>query len=134
MEGCRLTAYKDSAGIWTIGYGHTGLDVYEGLRITQHQADILLDFDLNEAAQVVRELVTVPLNNNQFGALVSFVFNLGRQKFHDSTLLEVLNNKQYEKVPSEFSKWIWAGGKTINGLKFRRVREIELWNKKPSQL
>ncbi len=88
-EGLRLKAYKCPAGVWTIGYGHTGPDVKPGGTITQAQADALLDKDTDDAESAVNTLVKVPLSQNQFDALVSFVFNTGIGSFKNSTLLRL---------------------------------------------
>jgi lysozyme len=77
-EGCRLEAYRDAVGVWTIGYGHTGADVHEGLVWSQNQADAAVAEDAAKAAQAVRELVEASLTQGQFDALGDFVFNLGR--------------------------------------------------------
>lgn len=132
-EGEVLTAYQDSAGIWTIGVGHTSdskLKVTKGLKITAAQSDELLTHDLAEAEDAVSRLVKVPLNDNQFGALVSFTFNLGEGNLKSSTLLKKLNAGDYASVPSELNKWVNAGGKRLQGLVNRRKREGELFNKK----
>src|SRR4051812_33367620 len=82
-ESCQLVPYKCPAGIWTVGYGHTDAFGYveelakQGKRINQHQAEELLEFDLHQAEEIVDRAVLVPLNSNQFSALVSFVFNVG---------------------------------------------------------
>lgn len=136
-EGLRLTAYKDSVGVWTIGYGHTGADVKPGMTITNARADELLRGDLRTAERAVDSSVTVPLSDNQFGALVSFVFNVGSGAFKGSTLLKKLNAGDYDAVPAELARWnkgtvggsISGGGKkvVIPGLVNRRAAEIGLW-------
>jgi lysozyme len=91
LEGKVLTAYKDIAGIWTIGYGHTGPDVKPGMTITDKEAEQLLNADLIPREKAVSELVTVALNQNEFDALVMFVYNIGRAAFAESTALKRLN-------------------------------------------
>ena len=128
-EGLRLTAYKCPAGVWSCGYGHTGPDVKEGMHITPEQAEELLKKDVKSAEIAVYELVTVPLTNNQFSALVSFVFNIGRGKFSGSTMRRLLNKGDYKKAALEFDKWIYSNGKILNGLVTRRTREKALFLK-----
>ena len=94
-EGLRLTAYKDSGGVLTIGYGHTGPDVKAGMTITEAQAEMLLMRDLSRFEQSVERSVKVPLTDNQFGALVSFAYNVGTEAFERSTLLKKLNEGDY---------------------------------------
>lgn len=130
-EGLRLEAYQDQAGVWTIGYGHTGEDVYEGLTITKAKANKLLVSDLAWAIEAVESLVKVDLTDNQFGALVSFVFNVGTGAFRGSTLLRKLNSGDYDSVPKELARWnkITVGGKKVTnrGLVNRRAAEAGLW-------
>ena len=122
-EGLRLTAYQDSVGVWTIGYGHTGPDVHEGLTITQEQADQLLSADLHKFEEGVSHLVRVPINQNQFDALVSFAFNLGLGSLGRSTLLKLLNSRDYKGAADQFLKWIYAGHEELPGLVIRRRAE-----------
>jgi lysozyme len=131
FEGLRLTAYKDSVGVLTIGYGHTGKDVVPGLTITQADADQLLASDLVEAENAVSRLVKVPLSDNQFGALVSFTFNVGTSAFAGSSLLKKLNAGDYEAEPAELAKWNkgTVNGKKVvlPGLTNRRAAEAGIW-------
>lgn len=130
-EGLRLRAYKDTGGVWTIGYGHTSdalLRVSPGLEITERQASVLLQHDLKEAEETVRRLVTVPLNENQYGALVSFVYNIGEGQFASSTLLRRLNAGDYDEVPRQLLRWVYDNGKRLKGLENRRKAEAKLWN------
>jgi lysozyme len=119
------------AGTLTIGYGHTGPDVFPGQVITQEQAEQLLYKDLAPAEQAVSNLVKVELNDNQFAALVSFAFNAGIGALRSSTLLKKLNAGDYESIPSELAKWnkTTINGKkvTSGGLKNRRAAEAGLW-------
>lgn len=130
FEGRRLVAYKDPVGVWTIGYGHTGLKhqdgtVYSGRTITEQQAEDLLRYDLGEFANRVKSLVKVPLGDNQFGALVSFDFNTGG--LHKSTLLKILNAGDYSGAANELLKWNKAGGTALAGLTRRRKSERRLF-------
>ena len=127
FEGLRLTAYQDSVGVWTIGYGHTGSDVHPGLIITQMEAEALLLNDVASAARCVNQLVTVPLNQNQFDALVDFVFNVGKGNFAASTLLKDLNAGNFAGAAGEFQKWDHAGGRVLPGLLKRRLAEAGLF-------
>ncbi len=127
-EGCRLTAYQDQVGVWTIGYGHTGSDVKPGLTITQEQAQDLLAHDVLGAAACVNRMVTVPLNQNEFDALVDFVFNLGAGAFGKSTLLTDLNAGKLEAAAAQFDLWDRAGGAEVAGLLRRRQQETALFN------
>ena len=131
FEGLRLTAYQDSVGKWTIGYGHTGSDVHPGLTITQMDAEALLLNDVGTAARAVNQLVTVPLNQNEFDALVDFIFNLGKTNFADSTLLQDLNAGNFAGAVGEFQKWDHAGGQVLAGLLKRRVAEASLFQTDP---
>jgi lysozyme len=127
FEGCCLTAYQDVAGIWTIGYGSTD-SVVEGMTITQEEADIRLANGLALAAQVVDTWVKVPLTDNQFAALVDFVFNEGANRFRLSTLLGVINKRAMAQVPQELMRWVYGGGRVLDGLIRRRQAECDLWN------
>lgn len=130
-EGLKLTAYKDVAGVWTIGYGSTGSHVTPGLEISRDEAERLLIKDLDRFERAVDKLVKVPLSDNQFAALVSFAFNVGEGKggFATSTLLRKLNARNYDAVPGELAKWVNAGGKKVKGLVNRRAAEAGLWAK-----
>lgn len=127
FEGCRLEAYKCPAGIWTIGYGHTGLTVHQGLKITQKEADNLLKTDLIVHCNNVTKLVKVPLTQNQFDALVSFEFNIGYGAFNSSTLLKLLNQGKYTDAANQFGRWVYTNKKVLPGLVKRRAAEKELF-------
>ena len=127
FEGLRLAAYQDVVGVWTIGYGHTGPDVRAGQTITQAQATALLQQDLSRFEAGVSRLVTVPLNGNQFSALVSFSYNLGLGSLQGSTLLRLLNARDYAGAAGQFPLWDKAGGKALPGLLRRRQAEQALF-------
>ena len=129
FEGCELEAYKCAAGVWTIGYGSTK-NVKEGDTITQEEADKLLLHEMEEYEGYVNDLVTVDLSQNQFDALVSWVFNLGPANLKASTMLKVLNNKVYEEVPAQMQRWNKAGGKVLGGWVRRRNAESLLFEGK----
>ena len=127
FEGCKLTAYQDSVGVWTIGYGHTK-GVYDGMTITQDQAEQMLLSELEEYEGYIKDMVTVPLTQNQFDALVVWVYNLGPTNFRNSTLLKELNAGNYNAAGQEITRWNKAGGKVLAGLVKRREAEAELFN------
>lgn len=127
FEGCELTAYQDQVGVWTIGYGHTGPDVVAGLTITQDQAQALLAKDVGSAAACVNDVVTVQLSQEEFDALVDFVFNLGAGAFRGSTLLRVLNTGDFAAAAAQFDEWDRAGGAVVAGLLRRRQAETALF-------
>ena len=126
FEGLYLKAYKCPAGVWTIGYGHTA-KVYEGMEITQDQAEEILMKDMEKYEKFVNDLIIVPLSQNQFDALASFTFNCGGGALERSTLRKLLNQKNYDAVPSELLKWNKGGGKVLAGLTRRRKAEGHLW-------
>jgi len=128
-EGLELTAYRDVAGVLTIGYGSTGEHVKPGMRITEPQAENLLRQDLSRFEQAVERFVKVRLSDNQYAALVSFAFNVGVGAFERSTLLKRLNAGDYASVPAELMRWTKAGGRRVQGLANRRAAEAGLWAK-----
>lgn len=129
-EGCKLTAYQDIVGIWTIGVGHTGPEVVRGKRITQAEADAILAADLVRFERAINAEVKVPLTQNQFDALVSLAFNIGVGAFSKSTLLRKLNAHDFVGAAKAFLSWNRAGGKVSNGLTKRREAEMNVFNRK----
>lgn len=127
FEGCKLKAYKCPAGKWTIGYGHTGDDVHDGLVWTQQQADDALQSDLDRFEKGVESLVTVPLKQCQFDALVSFAYNLGLGRLKGSTLLKMLNDGRYEGAADQLLLWVSRGTAYEKGLTLRRKAERSLF-------
>jgi len=127
FEGLSLEPYRCSAGVLTIGYGSTGPHVKLGQTITRAQAEMLLKLDLLRFEAAIARLVTVPLNQNQADALVSFAFNVGIGALEKSTLLKKLNDGDYNAVPSQLQRWNKAGGKVLPGLVRRRLAEGELF-------
>ena len=124
MEGCRLEAYKDAAGVPTIGYGHTK-NVRMGDRITQYWAKEMLREDIEEAEWLVKEL-GVAKTEGQLDALVSFVFNLGIGRLKKSTLLKVISKGGSKRqITQEFKRWVYADGKVLPGLVKRREWEAK---------
>lgn len=128
FEGFSSTAYKCPAGIWTIGYGTTK-NVKEGDTVDAEEAEALLSIDLMEAADAICDYVDVPLSQNQFDALCSFVYNCGRNAFKTSTLLRLLNAGNYVGAAQQFGRWTKGGGKELPGLVRRRKAERELFEK-----
>ena len=126
FEGASLTVYQDLAGLNTVGYGHrTAMKV--GTRITARKADQLLSLDLQIAADVVRRFVTVPLTQNQFDALVSFVFNVGGRAFARSTMLVHINRHEFTDAAAQFQRWCHVNGNRVEGLARRRHAEAILF-------
>ena len=127
FEGLRLFAYKCPAGVWTIGYGHTGPDVHPKLQITKERADMLLQQDVLWACKAVADNVKVALTDNQFSALVSLVFNIGESAFKKSTILRMVNEGRLKDAQAQFARWNKVGGVPSIGLTRRRKAEAELW-------
>jgi lysozyme len=125
FESCKLTAYQDIKGIWTIGWGHVDPSVVEGLVWTQEQADAQLLVDIQSAVACVNAAVTVALTQGEFDALCDFVFNAGCTAFKGSTLLRLLNAGNYSGGAAELDKWDHANGKVVAGLLRRREQETE---------
>lgn len=124
FEGCRLTAYQDAVGVWTIGFGHTGADVTPGLTITQVQANTFLAQDVAQFAADVHMLVRITLTQGQFDALVSFAYNVGLGALRQSALLELLNQGSIQSAARQFAEWVHAGDVILLGLVRRRAAEI----------
>ena len=131
FEGCPLTAYQDTRGIWTIGRGHTGPEVVPGLIWTQVQADQQFLQDLHQRAEgPLNQLLRVTLNPNQFAALCSLAFNIGAGGFRASSALHLCNLGQLDQVPAHILLWDRNHDGSINaGLVRRRQAECALWAK-----
>ena len=129
FEGCELEAYQDSVGVWTIGYGHTK-DVKQGDKINQDEAEHLLEEEMPEYEGYINDMVEVSLEQCQFDALVSWVYNLGPTNLSSSTLLKVLNEGDYDEVPFQIKRCNKAGGKVLEGLTRRREAEALLFQDK----
>ena len=127
FEGFRSEPYQDVAGVWTNGYGHTHGVTQDTPPVTEEEAVLNLQDDLFQAEDGVDTYVTVPLTDNQFDALVSFTYNLGIGSLEHSTLLRKLNAGDYAGAADEFGKWVYAGGRMVNGLIARRAKERELF-------
>jgi len=126
FEGCETEAYLCPAGVPTIGYGHIK-GVQMGDVITEAQAHEMLVEELEEYESYINDFVTVSLNQNQFDAMVSWVYNLGSGNLRASTLLKVLNSGNYLDVPEQIMRWNKAGGKVLEGLTRRRQAEANLF-------
>lgn len=128
-EGCKFDAYLCPANVWTIGYGHTK-NVKANDKITQEIAEQLLINDLGWTEKAINTYCLQVLTQNQFDALVSFVFNIGTVAFRASTLLKRINTNQMDLAALEFQRWNKAGGKVLVGLTKRRRDEKALFLKK----
>ena len=134
FEGCSLTSYLCQANVPTIGYGSTrGVEM--GMEISQERADALLLEDVADFEEAVNECVKVPLTQNQFDSIVAWCFNIGKNAMRNSTLLKVLNNSEYQKVPSEMKRWnkVTVNGEKVvsDGLMRRREAESLLFKDEP---
>lgn len=127
-EGLRLTAYRCPAGLLSVGYGHTGPEVYEGMTITEAQADDYLELDVDAAEAVVESLCPMGISDNMFSALVSLVFNIGGEAFRTSTLLRKLQSGDMVGAANEFLRWNHGGGHELPGLTARREKEMILFS------
>jgi GH24 family phage-related lysozyme (muramidase) len=126
FEGLRLEAYQDSVGVWTIGYGTT-TGVVPGMRISQAEAEALLKKDLARFEGAIASTIKVPLNSDQCSALVCFTYNIGESAFAGSTLLQLLNQKDYLGAAEQFLRWNKAGDQELAGLTRRRKAERALF-------
>ena len=129
FEGCELEAYEDAVGVPTIAYGRTK-NVNMGDTCTQEQAEEWLQEEMNEYEGYINDQVNVVLEQNQFDALVSWVYNLGPSNLSSSTMLKVLNEGKYNDVPAQIKRWNKAGGKVLEGLTRRREAEALLFQNK----
>lgn len=133
FEGCRLTAYRDAVGVWTIGYGHTAAAgspaPKAGMTLTQEQADDLLVADLAIYEKAVSSGLTQAPNQNQFDAMVSLCFNIGPGNFGKSSVRRFFNAGETAKAANAFLMWNKAAGKVLKGLTRRRAAEMALFNK-----
>ncbi|MDB9983435.1 lysozyme [Candidatus Pelagibacter sp.] len=126
FEGLELEAYLCPAKVWTIGYGHTKT-VRKGMKVTEKQAEALLKKDLERVEKAIETNVKVPLTQNQYDALCSFIYNVGGGAFQKSTLLRLLNAGDYEGAQAQFQRWNKASGVVLKGLVRRRAAERALF-------
>ena len=133
FEGLRLNAYDDGVGVWTIGFGTTiypnGIKVKKGDTCTEAQAKAYMAHDLKKFESAVNSAVTVPINQNQFDALVSLAYNIGTSAFKNSTLVKKLNAGDIRGAAAQFNVWNKGGGKVMQGLVNRRKSEKALFLK-----
>lgn len=128
FEGLHLEAYRDCAGVWTIGYGHTGPAVASGQVVSGGEAEELLRADLDVATACVNRAVVAVISQGQFDAMVDFCFNAGRGHFMQSTLLRKVNNEDFAGAAAQFALWVHAGGEVVAGLVRRRKAEADLFS------
>ena len=122
FEGCETSAYQDSVGVWTIGFGHTK-GVEEGQTCSIEDAESMLADEMDEYEGYINNMVKVDLQQHEFDALVAWVYNLGPTNLGESTMLKVLNGGQFDRVPEEMNRWTRGGGKILEGLVRRRQAE-----------
>ena len=128
FESCRLAAYQDSGGKWTIGWGHTGPEVHKGLVWSQEQCDAALERDLAVAAEGVDELSgSVGLTPLQCAALISLVFNLGEGQLKPSMLFQFVRQGQFLQAARQFQRWDHVDGQEERGLLERRLTEAAMF-------
>lgn len=130
LEGFKGTAYLDTGGVWTVGYGTTkieGKPVEAGQTCNEARAQEWLLADLAWAQTAVNTLVKVRLSQPMFDALTSFVYNVGENAFARSTMLQLLNGAQYEAAAQQFDRWVYDNGKLVKGLVSRRREERSLF-------
>lgn len=128
FEGFSAVPYLCPAGYLTVGYGHVvkNPDAFRQ-PITEDEAVRILSVDVETAERAVLRLISAPLTDGQFDALASFTFNLGAGALQRSTLRRKANREEHEDVPAEFLRWVWAGGRKLNGLIRRRQAEAALY-------
>ena len=132
FEGCKLKAYPDSAGVWTIGWGTTGraglgIEPVEGMTITQEEADYWLEKGVNKFAAEIAPLITAPINANEMAAFTSLAYNIGTANFSKSSALRHFNAGNKMAAAEAIQLWNKAGGKVLNGLVRRRSAEMALF-------
>ncbi|WP_264309302.1 lysozyme [Pseudomonas putida] len=126
FEGLRLQAYQDSVGVWTIGYGATR-SMQPGMKVSMEQAERMLLNDVQRFEPEVERLITSPLSQNQWDAMISFTYNLGAANLESSTLRRLINAGNYVAAADQFPRWNKAGGKVLAGLVRRRAAERDLF-------
>lgn len=125
-EGFVDHTYVDAVGVKTIGFGHTGPDVKAGQTVTRKAAEELLVRDADAHWEQARKYIRVPLFQHEADAYASFIFNVGVGSFRSSTLLKRLNSGDYSGACAQLKRWVYAGGKRLNGLVKRREAEYRL--------
>ncbi len=131
FEGLMLEAYRCSAGVLTIGWGHTSAagepEVTPGMTITEAQAQEIFRRDVKQYSDGVRDLVEVDISDNQFSAMVSLAYNIGVAAFAKSSVLRFTNERRFDEAAASFALWNKAGGQVLRGLVRRRAAEAELY-------
>lgn len=127
VEEFREKAYQDSGGVWTIGFGHTGGEVKEGMSCSLEQAQAWLKDDVGKAEEAIRRLVRTNIVQCEFDALVIFVYNVGVRAFSTSHLLEQINLRNFVEAAAQFMRWTLVKGVENAGLKRRRALEQALF-------
>ena len=127
FESCHLTAYKCPAEVWTIGWGTTGRGVQEGLTITQKSADYMLKAHIEDISLDLTDIFGKSLEQNEFDAIVCFVYNIGLGAFKKSTMCKLLLEKKMGQAALEFDRWVFVKGERSKGLTNRREAEKELF-------
>lgn len=125
-EGFKATAYKDTGGVWTIGYGTTHIDgqpVEQGMTCTQQQAELWMEKDLAPVQTIINQSVKVKITQNMFDALCSFTYNLGGYAFSHSTMCTLINQCKFASAADQFNRWVYDNGRVVPGLVSRRARE-----------
>jgi len=125
-EGLKLRAYVCPGGVLTIGYGHTK-NVKENMTVTPEEAEELLIKDLEYFEKKLIDVVKVKINQNQFDALVSLIYNIGEGAFNKSSLLKFINDNKFDLAARQFPRWIYSNGKILTGLMNRRKAEREIF-------
>jgi len=133
FEGFRAMPYACPAGVPTIGFGNTRYADDTPVKLTDPSitlvaAEVLLYTTLGQYEAAVNRYVQMPINQNRFDALTDFVYNAGAQNLRTSTLLKKLNAGDYEGASDEFGRWVYGGGKKLNGLVRRRAAEKALFD------
>ena len=130
-EGCKLKAYKCSAGVWTVGYGLTTsagfIEVGPDTVITQAEADWYLEKTVEKFLAEIKPAITAPINENELGAFTSLAYNIGPTAFRKSSALRHFNDGNKDRVPTSIRMWRKAGGKVVKGLVNRREAEVDLF-------
>ena len=127
-EACALQAYQDTAGVWTIGYGHTA-GVKKGDRITQYQAEQFLREDLAKFEDVANRCKRISGSQGKFDAVLDFIYNCGPANWNSSTLKKYIESgRKTWEIQEQFLRWVNAGGVKLGGLVTRRIWEANRFN------
>lgn len=127
FESCRLQAYEDVGGVWTVGWGTTGPGIHEGTTVSQGVADAMLKSDVAQVSDALSRMIGISCNQNQFDSCVSLAYNIGITAFKNSTLLKLLLKGEKEAAGQEFLRWDKVKGQPNAGLASRRAKELALF-------